>query len=157
MPLVHGGYLECGPINDLPACRIPWTYEIVEKPKISQQAQKPAPRELSESEEIWKAVQEYYRWKGTGVPPAEAKGCLAAIRDERQAKANPVQEVQLEVVPVVELPPRPEYGTPEFWKWCRETKAVREKAKAEKEAAKEAKAKAREEAKAAKASAKQKK
>ena len=151
MPLVHGGYLECGPVNGLPACRIPWSYEVSEPPVVSQ---KPAVREPMESEQIWQAVQDYYRWKGTGIPPAEAKACLAAIKEERIALKNPVAAIQLEVVPVVELPPRPEYGTPEFWKWCRETKAAREKAKAEKEAAKEAKAKAREEAKAAKEKAK---
>jgi hypothetical protein len=92
MPLVHGGYLECGPINGLPACRIPWSYEVCEPPKVSQ---KPPIREPLESEQIWQAVQEYYRWKGIGIPPSEAKECLEAIKAEREALKNPVAAVQL--------------------------------------------------------------
>jgi hypothetical protein len=151
MPLVHGGYLDCGPLNGLPACRFAWSYEVVE-PQPSKPA-KPAPRELLESEEIWNAVQEYYKWKGEGIPPSDAKACLVAIRAEKEALKHPQPAVAMEVVPVTELPVRPEYGTAAFWKWCRETKAEREKAKAEKEAEKEAKAKAREDAKLAKAKA----
>ncbi len=148
MPLVHGGYLECGPVDGWPACRFEWTYEVPVKRKKGTVKPEPAP--LLESEQIWQTVQDYFRDLGKPVPKEEEDWCMEAIRLEKEALEQPVDAGNFVPAPVVVKAERPEYGTPEFWKWCRETKKEREAAKAAKEAEKEAKAKAKAEAKAAK-------
>ena len=150
MPLVHGGYLTVGPLDGQPAFEVEWTYEVVE-PKPVKAPIPVAQRELTVEEQAWKDVQEYYKWLGTSVPAKEAKWCLDAIRMEKQAKAE--ADATPYVAPLVTeaLPPRPEYGTKEFWAWCAKTKKQREAAKKAKEDEKEAKRKAKEDAVKAKA------
>jgi hypothetical protein len=146
MPLIHGGYLTVGPVNDQPAFQVEWTYEVVETKPVSPPV---VTKELTVEEQAWKDVQEYYKGLGKSVPSKEAKWCLDAIRMEKQAKA---QEADAEpyVAPDV-MPARPEYGTKEFWIWCAKTKKQREAAKKAKEDEKEAKRKAKEDAVKAKA------
>ncbi len=145
MPLVHGGYLTVGPLDGQPAYQVEWTYEVVDPKPVSPPV---AQRELTIEEQAWKDVQEYYKWLGKSVPAKEAKWCLDAIRMEKQEKA--IADATPYVAPVV-MPPRPEYGTKEFWAWCAKTKKQREAAKKAKEDEKEAKRKAKEDAVKAKA------
>ena len=56
-------------------------------------------------EEIFEAVKLYYKEQGRGVPVADAKACLDMIKEEKKPKPEEPY-----------TPPKPIYGTPEFWK-----------------------------------------
>jgi hypothetical protein len=90
------------------------------------------------SEEVWEAVQEYYRLRGERVPPEEAKACVMAVAEERRACARPPTPPPAEPVgadgkrkhisgmPLEEDDPKPYFEgqpTPEFWAWARRQKA----------------------------------
>ena len=93
------------------------------------------------SEEVLQIVENYYREKGQSVPKDEYEACMEEIRRERQERDNP-QQVAFTPQPVA--PSRPEYGTPEYWKWWWKTKPERDAKKKAEQEAKEAKQKERE-------------
>lgn len=113
---------------------------------------RPPPKELTVEEQAYEDVKAYFAEQGKPVPPEDIIWCQEAIRLEAEALARPP--------PIFDAPmpkpidERPEYGTPEFWAWCRRTKKDREAKKAAEEAAKEAKRKEKEDAKNAAAAAK---
>jgi len=96
--------------------RMPWRKLPVVKPQPLAQW-KPMP---SPAKEIYDEVITYYRARGQDVPPEDVKACIEMIKAEKVAVAD-------EIVP----PPKPAYGTPEFWKahWEKK-KAARWKPKA---------------------------
>jgi hypothetical protein len=112
---------------------------------------------LLESEEIWQIVKNYYNEIAKPIPKKVREECLAEIAREKEVRANPPPRVEVEYIPPPSMDERPEYGTPEFWRWYSKNKAffqAKKKAaadaKAAKEAAKEAKEKEIRQAKAAK-------
>lgn len=131
---------------DSPWGPIKWT--APDDPAPPPPSTKPPPKELTVEEQAYEDVKAYFAWLGKPVPAEEIAWCQEAIRLEAEAMARPP--------PVFEPPPRPaidekpEYGTPEFWAWCRRTKKDREAKKAAEEAEKEKKRKEKEAEKAAK-------
>ncbi len=99
------------------------------------------------SEEVLQIVETYYREKGQSVPKDEYDACMEEIRRERQERDNP-QVVAFTPPPAPQT--RPDYGTPEYWKWWWKTKPERDAKKKAEQDAKEAKQKEREAKKLAK-------
>ena len=117
----------------------------------------PPPRELTVEEQAYEDVKEYFKWLGKPIPPEEVKWCEEAIRLEAEAAAAARNAPPVEYVPEPSAPVRPEYGTPEYWKWWWKTKPEREAKKKAEEDAKAAKAAEREAKKKAELQEKQQK
>lgn len=123
----------------------PWgpiEWRASDEPLSTPRHTNPQVKELTVEEQAYEDVKSYFAWLGKAVPTEEIAWCEEAIRLEAEVLARPP--------PVFEAPPRvatdekPEYGTPEFWAWCRRTKKDREAKKAAEEAEKEAKRKEKE-------------
>ena len=93
--------------------------------KISIQQEKVIPVAYSETvpnaklmaEDVWDAVQEWYKSQGKGVPAAEAKACLAEIAAAKKQREKDISEIgrgMTDAEYYAAVPPA--YGTPEFWK-----------------------------------------
>ena len=96
--------------------------------------------DLLPSEEVLQILEEYCRGKGIPVPKEDYDACMEEIRKEREARDNPTVT---DYTPPVPVAVRPEYGTPEYWKWWWKTKPEREAKKKAEEEAKQAKQKER--------------
>jgi hypothetical protein len=103
--------------------------------------------DLLPSEEVLQILEEYCRGKGIPVPQEDYDACMEEIRRERNERENPTV-TEFTPAPVVQT--RPEYGTPEYWKWWWKTKPERDAKKKAEQDAKEARQKERDDKKAAK-------
>ena len=133
---------------DSPLGPIKWTWTAPDDPLVQASSTKPPPRELTVEEQAYEDVKAYFAWLGKPVPPEEIAWCQEAIRLEAETLARPPPVFEPPSRPAIEE--KPEYGTPEFWAWCRRTKKDREAKKAAEEAEKEKKRKDKEAEKAAK-------
>ena len=125
-----------------------WRIPDEEKPPSPKRKIRIVHPELSEAQEAVKQMREIYLLRGIPVPQWEEDFGQAMIEAEKAPVVEAVPEKET-------IPPMPEYGTQEFFLWCRKTKKAREALAAEKAAEKEAK-KAEKEAEKAKKEAKKK-
>ena len=105
------------PALGLPAHTLTWTLEEeVPAPKYDTYVL-PNIRTKTQAEEVWVTVQAFYEAKGEGVPPEEAKACLADIKKEKeeQKKCWALFGTGIPDAEYYAMVP-PAYGTPEFWK-----------------------------------------
>ena len=99
---------------------IPWTAPAL--PTVSIGSHLPSKRPLTQAEEIFEEVKEWYRAQGKGVPVADAKACLDMIKAE---KKEPEPEEPRKPRTVEEaLGPKPMWGDPLFWDYWRKAKAL---------------------------------
>ena len=62
-------------------------------------------KELSPAEEIFESVKLFYKLKQKPITQSDFNGCMQLIKEEKIPKPEPVYQ-----------PPKPAYGSPEFWK-----------------------------------------
>jgi hypothetical protein len=75
----------------------------------------------------WQAidlVREWFADRDEPVPQAEIKFAIEMLEADRQMEVKAAEEDAKPKKPV--LGPMPEYGTQDFWKWCRMRKAIKE-------------------------------
>jgi len=75
----------------------------------------------------WEAidlVREWFADRDEPVPQAEIKFAIEMLQAEKQAIIKEAEEDAKPKKPV--LGPMPEYGSQDFWKWCRMRKAIKE-------------------------------
>jgi len=75
----------------------------------------------------WEAidlVREWFADRNEPVPQAEIKFAIEMLEAEKQAIIKEAEEDAKPKKPV--LGPMPEYGSQDFWKWCRQRKAIKE-------------------------------
>ena len=75
----------------------------------------------------WQAidlVREWFADRDEPVPQAEIKFAIEMLEADKQAVVKAAEEEAKPKKPV--LGPMPEYGTQDFWKWCRMRKAIKE-------------------------------
>ena len=75
----------------------------------------------------WEAidlVREWFADRDEPVPQAEIKFAIEMLEAERQMEIKAAEEDAKPKKPV--LGPMPEYGSQDFWKWCRMRKAIKE-------------------------------
>ena len=75
----------------------------------------------------WQAidlVREWFADRDEPVPQAEIKFAIEMLEADRQMKIKAAEEDAKPKKPV--LGPMPEYGSQDFWKWCRMRKAIKE-------------------------------
>jgi hypothetical protein len=75
----------------------------------------------------WEAidlVREWFADRNEPVPQAEIKFAIEMLEAEKQAIIKEAEEDAKPKKPV--LGPMPEYGSQDFWKWCRMRKAIKE-------------------------------
>lgn len=75
----------------------------------------------------WEAidlVREWFADRNEPVPQAEIKFAIEMLEAEKQAVIKEAEEDAKPKKPV--LGPMPEYGSQDFWKWCRMRKAIKE-------------------------------
>jgi len=75
----------------------------------------------------WEAidlVREWFADRDEPVPQAEIKFAIEMLEAEKQAIIKEAEEDAKPKKPV--LGPMPEYGSQDFWKWCRQRKAIKE-------------------------------
>lgn len=104
--------------------------------------------DLLPSEEVLQILEEYCRTKGIPVPKEDYDACMEEIHKEREARDNPTEPEYTPAPP--SAPVRPEYGTPDYWKWWWKTKPERDAKKKAEQDAKDAKQKERDAKKAEK-------
>ena len=75
----------------------------------------------------WEAidlVREWFADRNEPVPQAEIKFAIEMLEADRQLGVKEAEEAAKPKKPV--LGPMPEYGSQDFWKWCRMRKALKE-------------------------------
>jgi len=75
----------------------------------------------------WEAidlVREWFADRNEPVPQAEIKFAIEMLEADRQMAVKEAEEEAKPKKPV--LGPMPEYGSQDFWKWCRMRKAIKE-------------------------------
>ena len=75
----------------------------------------------------WEAidlVREWFADRNEPVPQAEIKFAIEMLEADRQMAVKEAEEEAKPKKPV--LGPMPEYGSQDFWKWCRMSKAIKE-------------------------------
>uniref|UniRef100_A0A6C0KCY5 Uncharacterized protein n=1 Tax=viral metagenome TaxID=1070528 RepID=A0A6C0KCY5_9ZZZZ len=75
----------------------------------------------------WEAidlVREWFADRNEPVPQAEIKFAIEMLEADRQLGVKEAEEAAKPKKPV--LGPMPEYGSQDFWKWCRMRKAIKE-------------------------------
>jgi hypothetical protein len=75
----------------------------------------------------WEAidlVREWFADRDEPVPQAEIKFAIEMLEADRQVAVKEAEEEAKPKKPV--LGPMPEYGSQDFWKWCRMRKAIKE-------------------------------
>jgi hypothetical protein len=119
-----GGYFDyAGDASiGVPPCKMPWSYPeetpLAPVPLPNKQKRCPTP-----AEEVWELVQEWYKSQGKSVPVAEAKACLAMIKEEKnpqEVEPEPDRPKTMEEL----LGPKPMWGDPIFWDYWRKAKAL---------------------------------
>lgn len=79
--------------------------------------------EQSQAEQICELVAEYYAEKGLSMPKSDWEDCKILLKAERLRNYEPEGwEWMKEYAP---KPPKPEFGTPEFWAYMRKQKKER--------------------------------
>jgi hypothetical protein len=125
MPCKFGGYLDYAGDAQLgiPPAKIPWSY-----PEDWGTSQVPVEykikREPTPAEEIFELVREYYKEQGKGIPPAEAKQLIDAIKEEKHPKEPAEPEPERPKTAEEILGPRPAWGDPMYWPWWNKAKAL---------------------------------
>ena len=126
---------------------------LLDDPPVQMDLETTVEEPLLQSEEVWQIVKNYYNEIGKPIPKKVREDCLAEIAREKDLRANPPPPTEFTYIPTPSMDDRPEYGTPEFWKWYSKNKAffqAKKKAAAEAKAAKEAAKEAKEKEKEAK-------
>jgi hypothetical protein len=112
------GYLNVTPEEGEPY-QIPWTSPSVFKKEVAPVVKLSRP--LTQAEEIFEEVKEWYRALGKPVPIGDAKACLDMIKAE---KKEPEPEPERPKTMEEQLGPKPMWGDPLFWDYWRKAKAL---------------------------------
>lgn len=124
---------------------------LYDDPPVKMDVETKVEEPLLESEEIWQIVKNYYNDLAKPIPKKVREDCLAEIQREKHLRDNPppLSEEEIQYTPPPSLDDRPDYGTPEFWKWYAKNKSffqAKKKAVADAKAAKEAEKEAKQKA-----------
>ena len=77
----------------------------------------------TEAEQIFELVAVYYADRGLPIPKQDLADCKALMKAERERGYLPESTIWLK--DYVPKPPKPDFGTPEFWAYMRKQKKER--------------------------------
>jgi hypothetical protein len=77
----------------------------------------------TEAEQIFELVAVYYAERGMPIPKQDLADCKALLKAERERNYLPESSIWLK--DYVPKPPKPDFGTPEFWAYMRKQKKER--------------------------------
>jgi hypothetical protein len=77
----------------------------------------------TEAEQIFELVAVYYADRGIPIPKKDLADCKALLKAERER--NYVPEMWAWMKDYDPKPPKPDFGTPEFWAYMRKQKKER--------------------------------